>query len=609
MSEEIEANEHEDAQSPEHAARCLGVSVPLSPFLTETRIKRINQARYEADEIAGAMSVVTDTDRVMEMGSGLGVVGAVVAANRRPQQVLSFEANPNLIPHIQSLYRLNNLETRISVRNEVVISAQDRPDHVEFHLTNSFLGSSLATPRRGVREAVQVPTRSFDDVRADFKPTVLIMDIEGGELDFLKEANLDGIRAIVIEFHPGVYGMDGMRKCKSVLGNAGFKKVPDVSTRTVWTAVRDLTGPALQPEDENKITAPRPDGGWSESIQTLQNAIVVPPLVNDFVQPAGLLRSDGSYCAEGALWRKHRPLTTRPHMPSGGLKRLEGKWLWGGVLWQNFAHFMAESTTRLWALNHINQDEFRGILFIPKRPRLSGASRDLQVSFFELMGNQLPVTNLGEPVEVEELVVPGQGFGLGEISAGTAMYRAAVRERFARDVAPVGGEKLYISRSALGLQRGNLIGEHKLEVLLEEQGYEVFHPQQHPIDAQVARYKAAKKVIAAEGSALHVFAFAAREDQQLAMIIRRWSYATTLIGAHLRGFGNLEPVVIDALARNWELKSNQAKRHSLGELDFPALQKELVSKGFIEPGEPWENLSEDDVRARVGDNYDPASTS
>lgn len=307
-------NTHPLEKRPEPVASCLGVRVPASPFLTEMRIDRINKARYEGDEIAGATSVVTELDRVMEMGSGLGIVGAVTAANCKPEKVLSFEANPNLIPHIQALYDLNELTNRISVRNEVVISGPDRPEHIEFHIAKSFLGSSLAAGKRGAKEAIKVPTTSFDAVRDAFKPTVLIMDIEGGELDFLRHADLNGIRAIVIEFHPGVYGVEGLRECKDVLKKAGFRRVNDISTRIVWTAVRDVPQTSRGAARATEIGVPQPTGGWSESIQTLKNAIVVPPLVNGFTQPAGVLHSDGRYCPEGALWRKGRPLTTCPEV-------------------------------------------------------------------------------------------------------------------------------------------------------------------------------------------------------------------------------------------------------------------------------------------------------
>ena len=110
-----------------HAAECKGVVVPHSPFLTGTRIERINAARYEGEEIAGALSVVRPGDRVLELGAGLGLVGAVTAKNADPEAVLSFEANPELIPHTRALYRANGLDGLIELRNAVLLSAPDRP--------------------------------------------------------------------------------------------------------------------------------------------------------------------------------------------------------------------------------------------------------------------------------------------------------------------------------------------------------------------------------------------------------------------------------------------------------------------------------------------------
>jgi len=203
----------------ELAATCLGVKVPNSPFLNESRIERLNAGRYEGQEILGVMSTVTEDDRVLELGAGIGVVGAVAAHNKKPQKVLSFEANPNLIPTINALYQANDLENRISVINEVLVSAPDRPHEVSFHVQNSYLGSSLIPKSGRNTTEVRVKTRDFEDVRTKFKPTILVMDIEGGELDLLRHANLDGIKAVVLEFHPEAYGVDGMRECKDILRN------------------------------------------------------------------------------------------------------------------------------------------------------------------------------------------------------------------------------------------------------------------------------------------------------------------------------------------------------------------------------------------------------
>ena len=220
------------------AANCLGVAVPNSPFLNEKRIERINAARYEGQEIRGALHVVQAGDRVLEMGAGLGIVGAVAAKNRAPEKVVSFEANPNLIPHIEGLYAANGLERVISVRNQVLVSAPAAPATMTFHIHKSYLGSSLGGDAARAKEVVDVPTASFAALREELQPTVILMDIEGGELEFLEHADLTGIRAMVIEFHPGAYEVAGMKRCKNILRAAGFGPIKDLSTRMVWVAER-----------------------------------------------------------------------------------------------------------------------------------------------------------------------------------------------------------------------------------------------------------------------------------------------------------------------------------------------------------------------------------
>lgn len=220
------------------AAICHGVKVPQSRFMNETRVARINGGRYEGDEIRGALHVVREGDNVLELGAGIGLVGAVAAMNRGPARVIAFEANPGLIDTIEALYRLNEIENVISVRNQVLVAGAERPDTITFHLHKSYLGSSL-NPRQGkTTEAIEVPTAGFDDLRQEMQPDVILMDIEGGELDFLENANLDGVRAIVMEFHPEVYDVAGMRRCKNILRDAGFVRNDELSTRTVWTAER-----------------------------------------------------------------------------------------------------------------------------------------------------------------------------------------------------------------------------------------------------------------------------------------------------------------------------------------------------------------------------------
>lgn len=348
--------------------------------------------------------------------------------------------------------------------------------------------------------------------------------------------------------------------------------------------------PTIDPDDP--LHQPLPEGGWSERLVTLVDAIAVPPVESAFVQEAGVLYSDRSYCAEGALWRKYRPITTSPNPAVEVTTTLKGRWLWGGVLWAHFGHFLVESSARLWALDQI-QREVDGVLFIPKRPAVGDAVRDFQRDFIHLMAPDLPIRVATEPTQVDELLVPGQGFGLGKITQGTDSFRNAIHNRFARDIAADGPDKLYISRSALGLNKGGLLGEERLEQHLQDEGYEIFHPEKYDLATQLARYKAARKVIAADGSALHLYAMVGRPDQDVAMILRRKAGKTNLLADNVQHFCGRAPLIVDALHTEW-VRSGKGKsnRLSFGELNHRLIAQALAGGGFIRADATWPELTE-----------------
>lgn len=588
------------------AAVCKGVRVPQSPFLTETRIERINAARYEGEEIAGALAVVRPGDRVLEMGAGLGIVGAVMAKNAGPEAVLSFEANPELVPHIRALHGENGLEEVIELRNEVLMSAPERPKSITFHLANSFLGSSLIEKSTRKTRPVDVPTADFHAVVDRFRPNVLIMDIEGGELDLLRHADLRGFRAIVLEFHPGVYGAEGMRECKKVLRQAGFKKDDAVSTRTVWTCTR--------PEWRAAATSaaigapPQPDGGWSHAIRTLENPLVQAPQNNALTTPSGVITATGDDVPEASLWRGKRRANTPFEAPANPDEEIRGTWLWGGTLWRYFAHFIVESPSRLWGIDQADE-KLDGILFIPRRANKETDLTAFQTGFFNAFGIDLPIRVVEASARVERLIVPGQGFGVGEISAGTPAFRDFVHRRFGNDIKPDGGEKLYISRSGLGPNRGGLLGETRIEEELARQGYEIFHPQKHDMPTQIARYKAARKIIASEGSAVHFYAYAGHADQSVAIIPRRVSGSTMDIMRNVESFTGATTTVMKVLREVWQPTHSKRARLSVGEPDLPALQAALVSAGFIADGPTWAPLERSEITAALGKDYKPTGKS
>lgn len=200
------------------------IEVPEAPHFGPGMIKSMNEGRYEHREIQAGLAVIGPGARILEMGAGSGVVGAAIAKNCKAERVVSIEANPNLLPYISELYLRNNLADVIAVRHGVVLSEPNPPAAVDFFLRGNFLGSGLTVIKNPEKaRKVTVPTISYDALRAEFPHDVIVMDIEGAELEFLRHANLDGVHTIVSEMHRDIYGREGMKECRANLARSGFE--------------------------------------------------------------------------------------------------------------------------------------------------------------------------------------------------------------------------------------------------------------------------------------------------------------------------------------------------------------------------------------------------
>ena len=73
----------------------------------------------------------------------------------------------------------------------------------------------------------------------------------------------------------------------------------------------------------------------------------------------------------------------------------------------------------------------------------------------------------------------------------------------AADVEAEPVEKLYLSRSALPDDKRLITGEVELEQALEASGWTIWHPQQHPLQVQVAALRAARVIAGFHGAAWH----------------------------------------------------------------------------------------------------------
>lgn len=345
---------------------------------------------------------------------------------------------------------------------------------------------------------------------------------------------------------------------------------------------------------KNPKLPPNPRGGWSQSVVTLNDALIAPPeTARGLVLETAVFDAAGQPEPYAATWRRDVPITTPPESPPGAEERLKGRWLWGGVLYHHFGHFQVESTARMWALRRF-RDEIEGVLFVARAGNTE--LLDYERRYLELLGCDLPIKICDRPTEVTSLVVPGQGFGLGSIAVGTRVFRRFIAGDFAKDIAPEGAPDLFISRSRQPLEKGGFIGEEVLDARMRDAGYDVFSPEAHDLDTQIARYKAARRVVALDGSALHLLAMVAQKSQKIALVLRRERIASRSLRRHLTRFSGVPPVTINAL--RGETEPVVGKKRTIDELDLIHVGRVLKRRGFLRKAHDWGPLQPEEL-ARI----------
>lgn len=187
-----------------------GVRLPIDPaIMSKNIIEAIEKGRYEHKESAELERMIELGERILELGAGLGFISTLCKRNIKTEAVRSFEANPLLIPVIRQVHALNGV-SGIEVENAVLLNARGDAT-VPFYVRRDFWASSLSPKPFGYEKVIDVPVRSFNAEIESFRPTMIICDIEGGELDLFLNANLTGVRKVYIEVHQNVLGRRGIK--------------------------------------------------------------------------------------------------------------------------------------------------------------------------------------------------------------------------------------------------------------------------------------------------------------------------------------------------------------------------------------------------------------
>ena len=223
--------------SPDRSATWHGVRIERRDDLISDRVwQAIRDGSYEVAELRAGLGALREGDRLLDIGAGLGIIGAVLATRTGVERILSVEADPRLIPYMRRLHACNNI-ANVDVLNCVPTAAPQ--DGAVLYVRTDFWRSSLDPATGPYAQAVRVPTRTLGSLLGDFRPTVVISDIEGAEVElFGAPQDFSGVRVIVMELHlrnypdPTLAAVDRIFRS---LAAQGFAYLPGLSSGEVVT--------------------------------------------------------------------------------------------------------------------------------------------------------------------------------------------------------------------------------------------------------------------------------------------------------------------------------------------------------------------------------------
>jgi FkbM family methyltransferase len=196
-----------------------GITVPIhsdevSPVIWEA----LENETYEAKEARAVTRAVKPGDRVLELGSGLGIITSLIASIA-DVHVWAFEANPATATLAKRVIEANNLNNVVLAQG-ILTAGSPRP--FTFYVRRDLWMSSMDKDQGPFEYNIELSSSNIDEFIQVHAINVLVMDIEGAEHDLLQNADLTGIDRIFLELHDHLYGISGIRDITYSLAAKGF---------------------------------------------------------------------------------------------------------------------------------------------------------------------------------------------------------------------------------------------------------------------------------------------------------------------------------------------------------------------------------------------------
>jgi FkbM family methyltransferase len=207
-----------------------GVILDASNGVLDPATRRsIYSENYESLESEIINRTLEPEDRVLEFGAGIGFISTLCALRLgRSDVVTTFEANPKLERVCRRTFALNGVKPKLVMAAVSGVAGQIKFNALETYLSSSNKNRSNKTLKN---DTIFVPAVTVQDAIKQYRPTYIISDVEGTEVDIFSTGTLHGVRKLCLELHPHVVGHEPINKMIDHLRSIGFQVHYDLTFR------------------------------------------------------------------------------------------------------------------------------------------------------------------------------------------------------------------------------------------------------------------------------------------------------------------------------------------------------------------------------------------
>jgi hypothetical protein len=198
------------------------------------------------------------------------------------------------------------------------------------------------------------------------------------------------------------------------------------------------------------------------------------------------------------------------------LPEIDGIYIYGGILFNNFGHFLLESISRLWAYDLFKRFDPYILFYAPWGIPDYKNKNNYMYQLFKAFGIPIKrIVFITEIVQLKRIITPDSRF-INFIKTADLPDRLHKAGRYA--------DKIYVSRSKLPFNTGRPLGEAEFEKYLQTNDYLVIHPEKLSLYEQIAIYGKAKKIIFCDGGAIYATVLLPHLSADVAIVARRRDY-------------------------------------------------------------------------------------